>query len=121
MVTGETPAFVIGSFVLTIPFVLILASDITVLYENHAFSILVLSIKKCYSSFLKKFFVFQKVFFKVKVLKTFKTSTDCHIRTCRSLKSRFILKIPSTVFFRRTYTLSVGFKMEPMNKSDFQC
>ena len=42
-----------------------------VLYGNDAFSILVLSTKKLYSSFLKMVFVFQKICFKVKVLKTF--------------------------------------------------
>ena len=60
--------------------------------------ILVLSTKNRYSSFLKKFFVFQKICFTVKVLKSFKTSTDCHMKTCRSLKRRAILKIPSTIF-----------------------
>ena len=67
-----------------------------VLYGNDAFSILVLPTKKQYSSFLKKVFVFQKICFKVKVLKMFKISTDCHIKTCRSHKQRAILKIPST-------------------------
>ena len=43
-------------------------------------SILLASIKKQYSSFLKKVFVYQKICFKVKVLKTFETSTDCHIK-----------------------------------------
>ena len=43
-----------------------------VLYGNDAFSILVLSTKKEYSSFLKNVFVFQKIYFKVKLLKTFK-------------------------------------------------
>ena len=52
----------------------------TVLYENRAFSILALSTKKQYPSFLIKVFVFQKICFKVKVLKTFKISTDCHIK-----------------------------------------
>ena len=47
-----------------------------------------------YSSIL----VFPKSFFKVKVMKTFKMSSDCHIETCRSLKWRAILKILSTVF-----------------------
>ena len=42
------------------------------LYGSDAFSILVLSTKKRYSSFSKKVFVFQKTCFKVKVLKTFK-------------------------------------------------
>ena len=39
-----------------------------------------------------------------------KTSTDFFIKTCRSLKRRATLKIPSTVF-RRTYILFFGFKM----------
>ena len=107
-------------FVITILFVLTLASDMAALYGNDAFSILVLPTKKRYSSFLKKVFVFQKICFKVKVLKTFKIFSDCHIKTCRSLKRRAILKIPSTVF-RRTYALSVGMKMKPLRKSVFQC
>ena len=52
------------------------------------FSILVVSTKKRYSSFLKKAFVFQKICFKVKVLKTFETFTDCHIKACLSLKRK---------------------------------
>ena len=59
---------------------------------------LVLSTKNWCSSFLKKVFVFQKICFKAKVLKTFKIFTDCHIKTCLSVKRRTILKIPSTVF-----------------------
>ena len=43
-----------------------------VVYENDAFSILVLSSKERYSSFLIKVFVFQKTCFKVTALKTFK-------------------------------------------------
>ena len=68
------------------------------LYGIDAFSILVLSTEKRYSSYLKKVFVFQKICFKVKVLKSFKTFTDCRIKTCRPLKRRAILKIPSTAF-----------------------
>ena len=73
-----------------------------VLYGNDTFLILGLSTKKQYSSFLKKVFVFQKIYFKVKVLKTFETFTDCHIpisnKTCQSLKRRAIFKNPSTDF-----------------------
>ena len=83
-------------------------------------SILVLSTKKRYSIFLKSACIFQKIHFKVKVLKSFKIFSDCHIKVCRSLKWRAILKIPST-FFRRTYALSVGFKMKPLRKSVFLC
>ena len=57
-------------------------------------SILVLSTKKQYSSFLKSVCVFQKIYFKVKVLKLFKISSNCHIKSCQSLKWRSILKIP---------------------------
>ena len=60
VVTSKTPFFVIGPFVLAILFVLTLASDRVVLYGNDAFSILVLSAKKRYSSFSKKNFIFQK-------------------------------------------------------------
>ena len=69
------------------------------------------STKKRYPSFLKKTFIFQKIYFKVKVLKTFKISSDYHIKACRSFKPSAILKIPSTVF-RRTCALSVEFKMK---------
>ena len=54
------------------------------------FSMVVLSTKKRYSSFSKKFFVFQRTCFKVRVMKMKK------------------------LFFRGTYHLSVGFKVEPL-------
>ena len=77
---------------------LTLAFDRAVLNGDDVFSVLVVSTKKRYSSFLEKFFVFQKTCFKVKVLKKFETFTDCHIKTCRSLQRRAILKIPSAAF-----------------------
>ena len=99
-------------------FVLTLASESAFFYGNVAFSIFVLSSKKRYSSFLKKLFFLQKICFKVKVLKTSEISSDCHIKTCRSLKRRVIMKIPSNVF-RRTYALFVGFIMKPLRQSIF--
>ena len=57
--------------------------------------------------------------FKIKVLKMFDTFTNCHIETCRSLKRRATLKISSTVF-RRTYVISVGFKMKTLRKCIFE-
>ena len=81
-------------------FVLTSTSCMAVFYENDAFSFLMLSTKKRYSSFLKKVFVFKKICFKVKVLEKFKTSTDCRIKTCRSLKRRASLKISSTIFWK---------------------
>ena len=79
-------------------FVLTLASVRAVLNGNDVFSILVVSTKKRHSSLLKNVFVFKKICVKVKVLKTFETFTDCHIKTCRSLKRRAILKMPSSAF-----------------------
>ena len=69
-----------------------------VLKGNDAFSILVVAAKKRYSSFLRKVFIIQKIRCKVKALKKFKISTDCHIKTSRSLKRRAILKIPRIAF-----------------------
>ena len=120
MVTGKTPFFAICPFCTHHSISLTLASDMTVFYGNDAFSILLLSTKKRHSIFLKKAFIFQKICFKFKVLKTFKISTACHIKTCRSLKWRAILKM-SSILFKRTYALYVGFKMKSPRKSDLQC
>ena len=76
------------------------------MFGNVTFSILLFSTKKQYSSSLKKVFVFQLICFKVKISITFKISSHCHIKTCRSLKRRAILK-PSTIF-RRTRRASSG-------------
>ena len=78
-----------------------------VLYGNDALSILVLSTKKRYSIFREKFSL---IFFKVKVLKTVKTFTDCHIKTCGSLKRRVNLKIPSTVFLEEPFLFPLALK-----------
>ena len=94
--TSKTPFFVI--FVVAILFVSTLVSDRAVLNGNDVFSISVVSTNKQSSSFLKKVFICQKICFKVKVLKTCEILTDCHIKTCRSLKRKAILKILGTVF-----------------------
>ena len=84
-------------------------------YGKDASSILALSTKKQYSSFLKKVFVFQKTCFKVKVLKTFET--------CLSDKNMPISQTEAYFenllcrFFRRTYALSVGFKMKTLRRA----
>ena len=65
-----------------------MVSDRAVVNGNDVFSVSVVSAKKRYSSFSKKVFVFKKISFKVKVLKSFETFTDCHIKTCQSFKRR---------------------------------
>ena len=64
--------------------------------SDDTFSIFVFLSKKGYSSFLKKEFVFHKICSKVKILRTFKIFTYCHIKACQFFKCRAILKIPST-------------------------
>ena len=97
VVTGKTPFFVIH-FVLPILFVLTLTSWKTVLYGNITLSVLVFYTKNLHSTFLKKVFVFWKIYFNVKVLKTFIAVSDYHMKTCRSFKRRAILKISRTIF-----------------------
>ena len=77
-VTGKNPFFVIGPSLFPSHYVLSSASDRVVLYGNIAFSVLVLATRKRYSSFLEKVFVFEKIGFKVKVMKTFKISSVSH-------------------------------------------
>ena len=78
-----------------------------------------LSTKKRYSSFLKKFFVFLKIQFRIKVLKTFKISSDCHIKACRSLKWSAILKIPNTVFLEEPMFFLLALKWNLRNAISF--
>ena len=99
------------NFLLPFLFVLTLGFDKAVLNGNVAFSIDALSSKKRYSSFYKKGLVFLKTYFKVKVMKTFKISSYCHVKTCQSLK--WILKIPST------YVFFDNLKMKPLRLSVF--
>ena len=99
---------------------LTLSSVRTDLYENAASSILIFSAKKRFFNVLKNVFVFEKICFKFKVLKTFKTFSECHVKKHRSLKRKAILKIRSTVF-RGAYALSVSFEMKPLKKNVFLC
>ena len=68
--------------------VLAMAFDRAVLFGNAVFSIIVLSNKKRYSSFLKKVFVFQKVCFKVNPL------SAKFIKWSNTLK-QFVGKLPT--------------------------
>ena len=79
-------------------FVLTLAFQREVLYGFVTFSMVVLLNKKPCSSFSKYLFVSQKTFLKVRVMKTFKVSSGCHIKVCQSPKRGSISKIPSSCF-----------------------
>ena len=75
--------------VLPILFVLTLASDRAVLYGNVAFSVLVLSTEKRYSSFLKKVFVFEKII-TVFLEKPIKTNSSFTVNLAEMLKEATI-------------------------------
>ena len=78
VVTGKTSSFAIGPFCTTHSICLKLASGKAVLCGIIAVSILELRTKKLYSRVLKNVFVFRKIGFKDKVVKTFKISSGCH-------------------------------------------
>ena len=104
-------------FVLPILFVLTLASDKGVLYENVVFSILVISTKKRYSNFFKKVSAFQKICFRVKVLKTFKISGLSH-KTCLSLKGRAISKIAGGISLQELMPFLLALKWNLFEKTN---
>ena len=60
---------------------------LVVLFGDVTLSAVVLLTKKRYSSFTKKVFVFRKTCFKVKALKIFKFSSDCHIKYAGHFKN----------------------------------
>ena len=78
--------FAIGPFCNPHSISLSMASKREVLYGYVTISIAVLSTTKRYSSFLQKVFIFQKICFKVKLLKTFKVVSDYHIKECQYQK-----------------------------------
>ena len=80
-------------------FVLILAFDSSVLYDNDALLIVQVPIKNHNSSFSKKVLIFHNACFRVKTLKMLKNYSDCYIKKkCRSRKRKATLKTPSIVF-----------------------
>ena len=85
-----------------------LAFDRAVLYGNVAFSTAYFQLKDG-----TPVFITQKNCFKVKAVKTFKISCDCHIKIGRSIKWRVNFEIPSAAF-RGTYVTPLGFKMRPL-------
>ena len=58
--------------------------------------------------FFEKVLVFLKTCFKVKVLKTFKFSSDNHMKICQSFKRRAISKIPGAVFANSNFAVKLA-------------
>ena len=119
--TRKTPFLVSEQFCTPNFICLTLNSGSTVLYGHVLFSVLVLTFKKLFPIFLKKVFVLRKICFKVKVLKTFKISTDLHIKACWSLKWRSILKILSTFFLEKSRLFMLTLKCKPLRQCVFLC
>ena len=97
MVGGKRPFFVMDPFCTPHSVCLNIGFSLNIL-----FWFIVLWTKKLSFSFFKKVLVFQRTFFKVNILKTFKIPCDCHIKPCSSLKRRALLKIPRINFYRST-------------------
>ena len=108
LVTGKTAFFVIDPFSTPYPICFNTGFWQGSFLWKCCVSILILLTKKRYSSFLEKVFIFQKIYFRVKVLKTFKIPIGCHIKTCQSPKLKAILKIPSSAFYALSLPLSVS-------------
>ena len=98
LIDSRWPCVILFSFSVVQYFISTFPSDIAGLYGNDAFLILVLWTKK-------RCLAVQKTCLKGKVLKTFKFSTDRHIKTSQSINWRAILKIPSTVFYKNLCSL----------------
>ena len=91
----------------------------TLSYGNDALSILVLSTKKRYLSFLKKVFVFQKICFKVKVMGTIKSFSDCYIKNMPISQTEGYFENPPYRFLGESILFLLALK--PLRKTDFQC
>ena len=68
---------------------------------------------------MKKYFLLQKSYIKVEGYKTFKISSDCHIKRCQTLKRRAIFKNWSTIF-QRTSCFIIWFLNETSRKKRFR-
>ena len=103
VVGGKALSFVIGRFCtcyFRLPF------DIEVLHGNDAFSVIELSNKKDYSSFLKKVSVSSKLLFR---------ETNENVQNTTKIYQSLL------PFSRDTYAFSVGFGMNPQRMIFFLC
>ena len=121
-ILGKTRLFVISSFCTHQSICL----NIGFWYSNFvwkrcAFNLSILNWKTVLQFFEKGFLFLEKSVSKLKYWKTFKISILFHIKTCQSLSNRCLFWKSLVPFFRRAYTLSVGFKMKSLRKSIFQC
>ena len=69
---------------------------------------------KRYSRSLENVFVFQKISFKDKELKTFKISRGYHVKRYRISQTEGYFENPWSCFFIRVHVLSLGFEMKPL-------
>ena len=105
-------------FLVTILFVLILASERAILNVNDVFLILVVLTKKRNSIFFKKVFVFQKTCFKVKVLKAFETFSDCHKKNVPFSQTECYFQNPYSCFLEEPMLFPLALTLR---KSVFEC
>ena len=107
VVTGKTPFFEIGPFCTPHS----IFPNIGFWHDSFVWKCCVFNFStfnsKAVLQFFEKVFVFQKKNgLKVKVLKICKISSDCHIKTCLSLRLRAILIISAAVFYKKLCSFS---------------
>ena len=75
---------------------------------------------KTVRQFFRKVLVFQKTCFKFELLRTFKISSFCHVKTYPSLKRRTILKIARNIFLEKCNVFLMTLK-ENIYEEAFSC
>ena len=100
VVTGKTKLFVIGPFCFLILFLFTLGSEWqgSLVWKCCIFNLSIFNYKKGTAVFRKRFLFSRKFVSKLKYWKRSNFPvTVTYINTCRSLKQRTILEIPSTI------------------------
>ena len=106
----KSPFFVKGSFCTPYSICLNIGFWQGSLYGNVAFSIVARSTKRMFSSFSKKVLVFLYIFFKVKLMKTFKIPSDCHIQKYGFLLNGGLFLKSRVPVFSGTFVVSLAFE-----------
>ena len=88
--------------------------------EMLRFQFLYFQLKNSTPVFWERFLFFRKLVSMFELLKTFKFSSDCHIKACQPLKQRAISKISSNFFLKEPMLFLLALKWNLLDKA-FAC
>ena len=88
--------------------------------EMWRFQFLYFQLKNSTPVFWERFLFFRKRVLMFELLKTFKFSSDCHIKACQPLKQRAISKISSNFFLKEPMLFLLALKWNLLDKA-FAC